>query len=76
MKKIFQSPEIIGCGDTPKTPDEAFEEYSGEVDLIFAGFPCQGFSQAGKKLPDDPEIRFFKPFQEQQKLVKPKVYNW
>ena len=38
--------------------DAEFLKYKGLVDLIFAGFPCQGFSNAGKKLPDDPRPVF------------------
>ena len=26
-------------------PDSIFQPYAGEIDLIFAGHPCQGFSQ-------------------------------
>ena len=56
----FPDTKLIGCGDITKTTDEEFIEYKGKVDLIFAGFPCQGFSQAGKKLPDDPRNTLFR----------------
>ena len=62
----------IGNGNILQTPDSEFERFCGEVDMIFAGFPCQGFSQAGKKLPDDPRNTLFREFLRATKLVKPK----
>ena len=52
-----------------------------DINLIFAGFPCQGFSNAGKKLPSDPRNKLFKEFnsyftkkpnQNANKILKPK----
>ena len=57
--------------DINKIPDEEFEKYKDIVDLIFAGFPCQGFSQAGKKLPDDPRNTLFREFLRATRLVQP-----
>ena len=45
----FKNCKLIGNGNITKTTDEEFSQYKGIVDLIFAGFPCQGFSNAGKK---------------------------
>ena len=67
----FPNCELIGNGDILKTKDEDFIKYKGIVDLIFAGFPCQGFSQAGKKLPDDPRNTLFKEFLRATRLVNP-----
>lgn len=55
-----------------KLTDAQFEEYHNEVDLIFAGFPCQPFSQAGKKKVDDPRNTLFHDFVRATKLVNPK----
>lgn len=55
-----------------KIPDEVFAEYRDKVDLIFAGHPCQGFSQGGKKLPDDPRNTLFREFARACSLVRPK----
>ena len=68
----FPDTKLIGCGDITKTTDEEFLEYKGEVDLIFAGFPCQGFSHAGKKLPDDPRNTLFREFLRSTRLINPK----
>ncbi len=71
-KLNFPDSKLIGCGDITKTKDEEFLQYKGVVDLIFAGFPCQGFSHAGKKVPDDPRNTLFKEFLRSAQLIQPK----
>ena len=66
----FPNTELIGCGDITKTSDDELLKYSN-IDLIFAGFPCQGFSHAGKKLPDDPRNTLFREFLRSTKLIQP-----
>jgi len=68
----FPNTKLIGCGDIQKTTDEDFLKYKDIVDLIFAGFPCQGFSHAGKKLPDDPRNTLFREFLRSTRLINPK----
>jgi DNA (cytosine-5)-methyltransferase 1 len=68
----FPNTKLIGCGDITKTTDEDFLEFKNVVDLIFAGFPCQGFSHAGKKLPDDPRNTLFREFLRATELIEPK----
>ena len=68
----FSNCKLLGNGDITKTDDSEFEVYKDIVDLIFAGFPCQGFSQAGKKLPDDPRNTLFREFLRSTKLINPK----
>jgi DNA (cytosine-5)-methyltransferase 1 len=55
-----------------RIPDSDFTRYRGIVNLIFAGFPCQGFSQGGKKLPSDPRNTLFREFARVTQLVEPK----
>ena len=38
----FPETKLIGCGDILQTTDEEFLEFKNIVDVIFAGFPCQG----------------------------------
>ena len=52
--------------------DTILSEFKGKVDLIFAGHPCQGFSQGGKKLPDDPRNTLFREFARTAKIIQPK----
>ena len=68
----FPHSKLLGEGDITKINDEEFSKYNGKIDLIFAGFPCQGFSHAGKKLPDDPRNTLFREFLRSAKLIKPK----
>ena len=75
-KENFGNCELIGSLENKfniiNIKDEDFSKYYGIVDLIFAGFPCQGFSKAGKKLSDDPRNTMFREFARVTKLIKPK----
>lgn len=51
-------------------PDEMFEIYK-HIDLIFAGFPCQGFSNAGKKKVNDPRNELVNEFARVTRIIKP-----
>ena len=55
-----------------KIPDSKFEEYRNNVDLVFAGFPCQSFSSAGKRKVDDPRNTMFCEFSRVVNIIKPK----
>ena len=68
----FPDTVLLGQGDITKTSDDEFLQYKDKVNLIFAGFPCQGFSHAGKKLPDDPRNTLFREFLRSTRLIKPK----
>jgi DNA (cytosine-5)-methyltransferase 1 len=58
-------------GDISKIPDSEFEAYKNTIFMIFAGFPCQGFSNAGKKDIADPRNRMFHQFLRAVALVQP-----
>ena len=45
---------------------------NGKVDLIAGGPPCQGFSLAGKRNPNDPRNKLSNQYIEMVKLVSPK----
>lgn len=44
-----------------------------KIDIIIGGPPCQGFSNAGKRLLDDPRNFLFKEFVEIVEKIRPKV---
>ncbi|MFG0763041.1 DNA cytosine methyltransferase [Aeromonas media] len=46
---------------------------AGKVDLIVGGPPCQGFSLAGKRDPDDPRNKLAEQYIDVVRLVKPKL---
>ena len=58
-------------GDITKISDSEFEEYKGKIKVIFSGFPCQGFSNAGKKSVTDPRNKMFYEFLRAVQLVQP-----
>lgn len=47
------------------------EELRGTVDLIAGGPPCQGFSNAGKRNPNDPRNKLAEQYIEVVKIVQP-----
>jgi len=57
--------------DIREISDETFLKYKDKVDIIFAGFPCQGFSKAGKKKDNDPRNTMFKEFVRAATLMNP-----
>jgi DNA (cytosine-5)-methyltransferase 1 len=52
-------------------PDATFEKLRGSIDLIFAGFPCQGFSHAGRKRNEDPRNELVHEFIRATRIIQP-----
>jgi len=72
----FPDCELICDGklnDIAKLKDDCFEKYQGKADILFAGFPCQGFSNAGKKADDDPRNTLFLEFLRATRLLEPSL---
>lgn len=46
----------------------------GKVDLVFGGPPCQGFSQIGTRILDDPRNSLYGEFVRILRLLKPRVF--
>jgi DNA (cytosine-5)-methyltransferase 1 len=57
-------------GDITKIPDSEFEVYKDKTKIVFAGFPCQGFSNAGKKDVNDPRNKMFYQFLRVSRITK------
>lgn len=71
----FPDSKLIGRevgGDIRWIPDFSFAALRGSIDVVFGGFPCQGFSHAGKKDPNDPRNRLFWEFVRVARLVEPR----
>jgi DNA (cytosine-5)-methyltransferase 1 len=66
----FPNSKCIG-GDITKIPNEKFKELKGKVKVIFAGFPCQSFSHAGKKRADDTRGQLYLDFVRATKNIEP-----
>ena len=60
--------------DITKVPDAVFEPYKGKTDLVFAGFPCQGFSRAGNRKAADPRNQMYTQFVRVVKLTEPRFF--
>jgi DNA (cytosine-5)-methyltransferase 1 len=60
-----------GLADIKKLPDSVFTELCGKISLIFAGFPCQGFSHAGSKRQNDPRNELVHEFVRATRLIQP-----
>lgn len=59
----------------PLTIEEVdFSRYKGEIDLLVGGPPCQGFSQLGKGLADDPRNRLWREFMVAVETVRPRAF--
>ena len=52
---------------------QALEGLAGKVDLLAGGPPCQGFSQAGPRQPDDPRNTLFEAYLELVELLRPRL---
>lgn len=68
--------EVI-CGDITLdvTKNKIYNAIDkNQIDIIFGGPPCQGFSHAGKRLIDDPRNELFKEYVEIVNKVRPKVF--
>lgn len=60
------------CEDVCKATEEHLAPYVDNIDIMFAGFPCQSFSKAGKKSKSDSRADLFKEFVRLASIVRPK----
>ena len=57
--------------DIRNIPDSVFEPYKNKIHVIFSGFPCQGFSHAGKKRSDDKRNELVHEFVRVTRIIQP-----
>jgi len=67
---------LVKEGDIADIDLDTFAQEIGvsEVDLIVGGPPCQGFSQLGKRLKDDPRNQLWRQYMKFVAHFKPKVF--
>ena len=70
-RRIEQKPWDIH--DLLSTRGDALASLSGKVDLLAGGPPCQGFSHAGRRRPDDPRNQLFRAYLELVELLQPRL---
>jgi DNA (cytosine-5)-methyltransferase 1 len=51
-----------------------FHNLAGQVDLLAGGPPCQGFSQLGNRLEDDPRNKLWREFMRAVDEIKPRAF--
>ncbi len=68
----FPNSKLIGT-DIRKIPLDKFDKYKDNIDFIFGGFPCQSFSNCGKKNSDDKRGFLYKEFVRIVEYIKPKI---
>lgn len=74
-KKNFPNTEVIVKDITKLDLQKQFGKYSGEIDVVVGGPPCQGFSQKGKRMSVNDSRNFlFKYYVEVVKIVNPKYF--
>jgi DNA (cytosine-5)-methyltransferase 1 len=72
----FNHPGINGiCSDVANLNSSDISKLKGKKDInvVIGGPPCQGFSLAGRRLPDDPKNRLFLEYIRIVKELKPEV---
>lgn len=67
---------VVQDGDITKIDLEDFSKKIGRktVDLIVGGPPCQGFSQLGKRMKDDPRNQLWREYMRFVAFFKPKLF--
>jgi len=72
----FEDCKLIGekvKSDILNVDDDEFLHYNNEIDILFAGFPCQSFSTGGKRKVEDPRNTLFREFVRAAKLTNAKI---
>ncbi len=71
----FGAHVVRNASGRPKAVEDVdFSHYAGKVDLLVGGPPCQGFSQLGSGLADDPRNRLWREFIKAVEVVKPTAF--
>jgi DNA (cytosine-5)-methyltransferase 1 len=75
FKRNHAQSEIIFGDITKISKNDILNKISGKkIDIIIGGPPCQGFSMAGKRVPNDPRNSLFREYLRLVREIKPKVF--
>lgn len=68
-------PEVnVICEDVANLSAEIFAKFIKKtVDVVIGGPPCQGFSLAGQRLPNDPKNQLFREYIRIVKILNPEI---
>ena len=72
----FDGSDLLGT-DITKVSDDELHRWTkkyGEIDVLIGGPPCQGFSLAGKRDPNDLRNQLYKYYVHIVSVIKPKVF--
>jgi DNA (cytosine-5)-methyltransferase 1 len=72
FKKNHEKAEAIN-GDVREIEDDFYKKYNGNIDVIIAGPPCQGFSMSGRRDINDKRNTLFEEVIRAVKLINPKI---
>ncbi len=75
FKKNFPETQII-YGDITKleTQNKIVDQCDKEIDVVIGGPPCQAYSLAGSRDPEDPRGKLFKVYVNLVEKIQPKVF--
>ncbi len=75
LKYADESHFILGDVTLEETKQRIIDACEGhQVDVVIGGPPCQGFSYAGWRNPDDKRNQLFRDFVEMVRRIKPKFF--
>lgn len=72
----FKNSKLLGKDICKITDDEInkWKEEFGNIDIIIGGPPCQGFSLAGKRNPNDERNKLYKYYAHIVSIIQPKIF--
>lgn len=72
----FSDSRLLGTDicDITESQIQAWKKEFGRIDVVIGGPPCQGFSLAGKRDPDDARNHLFKYYSSIVSLLHPKAF--
>jgi len=65
---------VLRRGDIKAAKDELRDYGKGDIEIVFGGPPCQGFSVAGKMDPDDDRSKLIWEFIDVVRILNPSVF--